>query len=808
MANKLSRSAGNLQQVTGRAAVGDVPDFAVDTGAAGRVLEQLGGSLSARLGQMADQATAREGEAAGLTAGQRAGERYLKKAQGDASAAGKPNTKADVVVGPGEASAGPQSLNSTPLQLRHDGTIRGENFDAAALKTYGWRFQAGLATDIGAAAQQNADSPAGFEKAVAGIQTKYTEDGLVNSDPKIREIFDQTLAERLAPARLAIAARHEAALKAAAKDAADQGTDAVRAELERNAYSLGANPAADWMLKPSIARAMTAIDREIKDGTFSAKEGAAKKQALTSAVVNARTTGTFDALPTPDAKQDFALGVMQSWKDGKGAYADLSLKEAKGLSDSLYQRATAEATRLTAAQKGEKARLEDVIKDDLASVAGSGVGLDAQQAGLSPDRVQLLLGQDGYDKWQADRSSAQQAWQATAGMELETPAELQQRLEAIKPKPGEANYADSQKIYEAATKRKGEILEERKTDPLGQANRGGLVAIKAIDTTTPEALVSSLQLRAQQARVVSSAYGTPLTVFRPEEKTSLSSALLDNPTLLPAFSRSVEEAMGDAAPKALSELSDAGPELAHAAGLGMATGDNSVADDIARVLGGRKDGSFKAKMPTDNAIGDAAGAVLGDSLSQNDAARGAIIGTANLLFEKDANTLGFDPSTVNKPGTPAAAAYERAISRALGSRMVDGVQYGGLSEVNGVQIVAPTFMPADQPQQLLGTLRDSDLGFLPKIASANGVPITAADLRQAHLVTVGDGLYRVALGDPQSFDPQYVAAQGGGFWTLDMKTLQSLHGLSEFNPASLSPQGADPGQLLRNLFDHSGADTP
>jgi hypothetical protein len=53
-----------------------------------------------------------------------------------------------------------------------------------------------------------------------------------------------------------------------------------------------------------------------------------------------------------------------------------------------------------------------------------------------------------------------------------------------------------------------------------------------------------------------------------------------------------------------------------------------------------------------------------------------------------------------------------------------------MAEVNGVPIVAPSFMPADQPQQLIQEFRDEDLPFLPPIASANGVPIKAADLRR------------------------------------------------------------------------------
>jgi hypothetical protein len=55
MANRNSRSPGELARVTARAQVGDVPDFGVDTGAAGRVLAQVGGNLSAVLGKMADK---------------------------------------------------------------------------------------------------------------------------------------------------------------------------------------------------------------------------------------------------------------------------------------------------------------------------------------------------------------------------------------------------------------------------------------------------------------------------------------------------------------------------------------------------------------------------------------------------------------------------------------------------------------------------------------------------------------------------------------------------------------------------------
>lgn len=802
MANRQTSRVGELQRFTARASIQSVPDFGVDTGAAGRVLASVGGSLSQRLARMADHAAAREGERAGMEAGQAAGEKFLEREQQTAAAEAAPRKGAEIPIGPGEASGGPSDLDPTPLQLRHDNTIRGEAFDRAAIQSYGWRMQEGLANSIGEAFQANKASPAGFEAAVSKIVAEFREDGLVN-EPELRELFDKTLNDRLQPARLAVAANHEAQVRAAAREAAVASGEAIRKELERNAYALGANPAADWMLKGSIERALADVDAAVASGTYSPKEGERQKRAIQNTVLNARTAGTFDALPTPEEKLSFAQSILEGYASGKGPYAELSLEEAKELSGSLSSKATAAANKQTAEAKAEAAAVKSLVLDDVASLAGAGTGLDPA-AGLTPDRVRAALGETAYQGWMADRDVARRSWEATAGMEGETPAAIAARLEAMQPKPGTAGYDAASQIYAGAVKQAKAVLEERRTDPLGQANRAGIVALEPINTATPEGLTASLGARRQQAAIVSQTYGTPLVVFRPEERQALATALGEHPDLLPEFARSANEALGPLAPAALAELSEAGPALAHAAGLGMATDDNSVADDIARVITGRKAGTFKVKMPTDNVLGDAAGRELGDVFAQNDTARAAVVDTANLLFEKEANTLGFDPGQVNKDGSAAQAAYARAIDRALGARTVAGVQYGGLDQVNGRTIVAPTFLPAGRAAELVTALRPSDLAFLPPIVSANGVPVTAADLRGAQLVTVGNGLYRVALGDPQSADPRFVMGADGGYWTLDLGTIEQLHGLPEFTRPGASP--ADLAAWLRSQA--TGADAP
>lgn len=776
MANRQSRSPGEVRKFEANAQIGNAPSFAVDTGEAFRALEQLGGTVSARLKRMADGAAEREGDAAGLSAGARAGQKFVEKigleARGEARPAPKGKTPGTGETPASAPATSPAGLNSTPLQLRSDGTIRGEAFDAAAMKAYGWRMQAGLSVDLMAAYDDHKDSPGGYEAAVAQIRDKYLEDQVLSDGP-LREAFEKIVVEKTATARLSIQSRQETRLAAEARSAATEGVEAVRLSLERDAYNLGANPAANWILAGQTKRALTAIDVEIADGTFSAAEGEKKKKQLQATVFAARTEGTFDALPTPAQQEEFALSIMDDYAEGDGPFAEMTLAEAKGLSGELFRRARSNQNNLTAESKAEMGRLAGLINDDVASIAATGQGLDAGENALTVDRVETLLGAEEVEKWQAARELAQKGWEATAGMELETPAELSERLTALEPKPGQEGFADQQQIHAAAVKQARAVLEERETDPLGQAHRAKLVTLEPIDGSSPEALANSLALRKQQANVVASEYGIDPVVFRPSERTHLAKVLLDQPELLPGFAASVSETFGELAPQALSELSEAGPELAQAAGIALATGNASVAADIAEVLAGRRDKTISVKMPTDGVLTNAAGAVLGGALAQNGQARAAIVGTANLLFEREAAALGFDPAEVKDPDSQAFAAYQRAVDRALGAQTIQGVKWGGLVEINGGEAVAPSFMPAEKVQQILDTLSDEDLGALPPIATANGIDVRARDLRRAQLVTIGDGLYRLALGDPDSFDPQFVMDATGGFWTLDLEAVQA-----------------------------------
>lgn len=776
MANRSPRNPGPLQGFEERARLGGVPSAAVHDDGGAASLAQLGGSVGARLKRMADGAAQREGDAAGRAAGARAGEKFVEKtaaeARGVARGPGSTPSPPKPQTAAGDSASPPDGLSDTPLQLRGDGTIRGGAFDAAAIQAFGWRMQTGLTNDLAAAYQENQDSPGGYEKAVAEIQQRFlgSEPELLGEGSVLRETFDQVIAQKLPAARLAIQARYEAKIRAEARAAASEGVAALRGELERDAYNLGANPQAAELLAGRQARLNQQIAAGVRSGTFTRKEGEQLQRSVETTVLEARTAGTFDALGDPAAQKEFALGIMKDYAAAEGPFGQLSLEQAQQLSDGLYRKATANETRARAANKAEAAALEALIDDDVASIAGSGAGLDA--ATLDPERVAAVLGREGVEKWRLAQRDAQRGYEATAGMEIETPAELAARLEALTPAPGQPGYADAVRVQAAAAKQATAILEERQKDPLGQAHRGGLIELKPIDPSSPEALSGSLAARRDAAQAVAATYGIAPVVFRPEERVSLSRALIDTPELIPAFAGSVSETLGPLAPAAMAEISEHGPVLALAGQVALDTGSNGVAQDVAAVLAGKRDKTWSVKLPESNAFATASRQVLGPALSEVPDLQQAVLSTANLLFEREVAAQGLDPGKVGDSDNPAHAAYEQAIERALGARQIGGEKWGGLAEVNGRRVRAPSFMPARDLQRVLDTLGPEDLAALGPIATANGVDIRPAEIRRGKLVTLGDGVYGVALGDPDSFDPQFVLAPGGLRWELDIAAIR------------------------------------
>lgn len=318
-----------------------------------------------------------------------------------------------------------------------------------------------------------------------------------------------------------------------------------------------------------------------------------------------------------------------------------------------------------------------------------------------------------------------------------------------------------------------ELEEMVAKDAVGYEVATGRTRLEPIDTSTPEGLRDSLTMRRNQMEGIARRYNRPLEVLRPGERSALARGLTESPESFPDFVVALRDVFGERAPTVLAEISEDAPPLAHAAGVAVATGDMSVAHDVSAALSAKAQGLYKAKLPTASKFAAAAGPDFAGALSFLDRTRSATLSTAQLIFERDANMMGFDPSKIDDPDAPAAQAWQRALDRALGGATIGGERTGGLGQVNDFPIVVPPGMAVDTPQRLISGLTEGDLSRLPPIRSANGVPVTARQLRQARLVTVGDGRFRVALGEPNGWDPQWVIGENGDFWLLDLKALET-----------------------------------
>ncbi|MBX3580067.1 MAG: hypothetical protein KF723_22925 [Rhizobiaceae bacterium] len=312
------------------------------------------------------------------------------------------------------------------------------------------------------------------------------------------------------------------------------------------------------------------------------------------------------------------------------------------------------------------------------------------------------------------------------------------------------------------------------TDAVGYEVATGRLQLPAVDFAADEAgLAQQLAARRAATAPVAQKYGQKLSILRPDERELLTRMIAERPDGLPKLARALRQGLGPDAATALAEISDDAPALAHAAGVAIATGSDSFVEDVAAALSAKAQGLWKLKMPEPSKLARAGDApALGGALAFNDGLRASVLQTAGLAFEREANMLGFDPSEVDKEGTPAAVAWNRAVNRALGGNPATGT--GGLGEVNGAPIVVPAGMNPKLPQRLMSRINDGMLKQLPPIRSGNGVEITARQLRSARLLPAGDGFYRVALGDPFSFDPQFVVGADGDFWTLDLRQLEKL----------------------------------
>jgi hypothetical protein len=110
--------------------------------------------------------------------------------------------------------------------------------------------------------------------------------------------------------------------------------------------------------------------------------------------------------------------------------------------------------------------LQAKLKSNLESLADTGQPIDAAP---SIEEVNGKLGPEAAASYMAQVRQAQKMRAATQGLSAMTPAQIAQRLDTLKPKPGDPDYDAKSKAFEATQKQAAGELKAREEDPAGWA---------------------------------------------------------------------------------------------------------------------------------------------------------------------------------------------------------------------------------------------------------------------------------------------------------------------------------------------------
>ena len=271
--------------------------------------------------------------------------------------------------------------------------------------------------------------------------------------------------------------------------------------------------------------------------------------------------------------QDNPIGALEAFQnESKGISRDVAQK----LSDELFRAAKPQLGMMLAQQYGDKILdqkdfLRDVVSkgkktgvaaiDKLnavqkASLWSSAHAFVSQQRAVAksslaaqekntlsevstygtattvPDKEDYIaaLGQEAgekaYKSFQ-DKMETTTSIHNYAGM---TDEEIRADIEAAKPVPGAADFADQKALYDARTKAAEAITKARREDSVGFAVSGGQMGFQPLNLQKTDELISQLRLRVEKAGELAKAFGSSEKLLSKGETSALCS-ILDSGTV-------------------------------------------------------------------------------------------------------------------------------------------------------------------------------------------------------------------------------------------------------------------------------------
>jgi len=628
----------------------------------------------------------------------------------------------------------------------HNNTIRGDAFDKAGLDVAETRLRQQLEASFDTSFAQHSGDPIALNDALS----KHTLAIVSNAPPELRPRLQLAVQGK----RLAFA-RQQARQKAAEMQSAAQGAfetelaDTTR-RIHQIAYSSGLDATADDVLAKQVGLFSQTLTRRGPDGQlYMSPEAAAKDtRKLTQTVTTARLSGAFDRLPTLDAKAQFIKQMEDDYRAGKGVSGVYDLDEFDKMKSGLmadYRSAkTLQATQIAS------------VKEDVTGVA------KMAEKGYSPapDQMAALKAKTaavGDPELAQTLAIAENTAVFVNAASRVTPAELEATNEQLRATlQSEGATPQGVARVELGDKLLGNMRKELKEDPLGWADRVGLVKVAPIDFSDPEKTQASIKARLAQADTIADYYGQQPKYLRPDEKQLLATGMSKGGKAALGIATTIAATAGDRAESVMRELSDSAPVMAGLGALVAQSGGvpTPAAIDAFDAIAARQERNEKGGKPLPAVVlprpvdvQTALSSVAGGALSADPRNEAAAINAATLVYEMRAaraHATTFDKDM-----------FDQALSEVLGERTVGGVKYGGVADQStswfgaSKKIVLPPEVRQDGWRDAVGALSPSVLerAGIGQPSTESGAAIDFERFKRGTLVQVGNGKYLVALGD-------------------------------------------------------------
>jgi hypothetical protein len=701
---------------------------------------RLRGELSAlanKVGGMADRATAAEGETSGLMAGL------------------DPNFR------PGR-----------------ENTIYGQAYDRAGTRAFLDSQQNALDEQMSALSLQYEADPAGLAKAIADLQQQTTGQLKDKNFPEA----DVAFAGFFARARTSY-------VRAAIKDKADKdkanwlatGNAANQRrnnEVDRITHAGGLDPEAQKVAAGVAEDERRANEALVGAGVITPEEARKRNDEVDKRTKLGPFIGAFDNLKTIGEKRKLLADLDKQYNENTAGLADLIS------GDDYQQLRRYMEVKINGAEADNKAAISGIDR-----AAGSVEDRAAEGFPVPPAETAALRANaeaTGDPAAIARVDAAEQFQKLGQQLVSMSPMEIEVlRRQTVLDMEKNGASQRSMDVLSAIDKVKGKMTTALDTDPYAWGARSGTIKPVPALTMTGDMMAPTFAARLAARDTLRARYGRKVPFFTSDEKETIAYIARNGGPAALQLAQGLIKSLGKEAPGVLAEISDDAPVLTNMAGRLAAGGSLSAAQDAMAAIEARKDKDFKPIGIPDaqesiTASGKLGGAYLADPKSE-----AAVRAEAKLMFEKRARDRGLTGKLDNDP--EAKAIYEQALDDAAGATTRNGVKYGGLDEVNGVKIVLPPNVRAGEVEQTLH--RITSLAYLPPIGAANGVAITPQQLQGATLVTIGNGKYRAALGDPRTADPRYVMKPDGSFWTVTVDQLRAAAPVEEPDLPLGNPMG-------------------